>query len=117
MQPQRPRVAWRKESAPAGVVQVGVITLIVLKLTGVVTWSWWWVLSPLWIGCLLALVGLFALVIVVRRQARRRMRVMLDVSPEQWQEWLLARTVRPDASDGDVGRPDEGSEPPGAPGG
>ena len=26
------------------------ITLIALKLAGVVAWSWWWVLSPMWIG-------------------------------------------------------------------
>ena len=44
---------------------VGALTLIVLRLTGLVTWSWWWVLSPLWIsGSLLAaaacaLLGLF----------------------------------------------------------
>lgn len=25
------------------------IVFLVLKLTGVVTWSWWWVFSPLWI--------------------------------------------------------------------
>jgi hypothetical protein len=25
------------------------IVFIVLKLTGVINWSWWWVLSPLWI--------------------------------------------------------------------
>jgi len=25
------------------------ITLIVLKLTHLIDWSWWWVLSPLWI--------------------------------------------------------------------
>ena len=25
-------------------------TFIALKLAGVVTWSWWWVLSPMWIG-------------------------------------------------------------------
>ncbi len=25
------------------------IVFIVLKLTKVITWSWWWVLSPLWI--------------------------------------------------------------------
>lgn len=25
-------------------------TFIVLKLTGYITWSWWWVLSPLWIS-------------------------------------------------------------------
>jgi hypothetical protein len=26
------------------------IVFIVLKLTGVINWSWWWVLSPLWIS-------------------------------------------------------------------
>jgi hypothetical protein len=31
---------------PAFVIPV----FIALKLTGVVTWSWWWVLSPLWIA-------------------------------------------------------------------
>jgi hypothetical protein len=25
------------------------IVFIALKLTGNITWSWWWVLSPLWI--------------------------------------------------------------------
>lgn len=31
---------------------VGALTIlfIALKLTGVIAWSWWWVLSPLWIG-------------------------------------------------------------------
>lgn len=35
-----------------GVGFVGLLTLvfIVLKLTGVIAWSWWWVLSPLWIS-------------------------------------------------------------------
>lgn len=28
-----------------GVLQ---IVLIVLKLVGVIGWSWWWVLAPLW---------------------------------------------------------------------
>jgi hypothetical protein len=32
------------------------IAFIVLKLTGVIAWSWWWVLAPLWIGFLLAVV-------------------------------------------------------------
>lgn len=41
----------------------GTLTLIflVLKLTGNITWSWWWVLSPLWIDAVLTL-GLIALV-------------------------------------------------------
>jgi len=30
---------------------------IILKLTGVIDWSWWWVLSPIWIVVLLCLIG------------------------------------------------------------
>jgi hypothetical protein len=26
------------------------VLFIGLKLTGAIAWSWWWVLSPLWIG-------------------------------------------------------------------
>ena len=33
------------------------LAFIVLKLCGVINWSWWWVLAPFW--------GLFALAIVV----------------------------------------------------
>ena len=33
------------------------VLFIALKLTGYITWSWWWVLSPLWIP--VALLGIF----------------------------------------------------------
>ena len=33
---------------------LGVI-FIVLKLVGVIDWSWWWVLSPFWISAVLAI--------------------------------------------------------------
>ena len=29
------------------------ITFIVLKLCGVIAWSWWWVLAPIWITILI----------------------------------------------------------------
>lgn len=29
------------------------IAFIVLKLCGVIDWSWWWVISPIWISALL----------------------------------------------------------------
>lgn len=29
------------------------VAFIVLKLCNVITWSWWWVLSPLWIPVVL----------------------------------------------------------------
>ena len=47
--------------------------LIVLKLTGVIGWSWWWVvLSPLWIsGILLAPVLCVLLVLPGRYMCRR----------------------------------------------
>lgn len=32
------------------------VAFIVLKLCGVIAWSWWWVLSPLWISVILGLV-------------------------------------------------------------
>jgi hypothetical protein len=44
---QRPQSA---SDVVGSLPQAAVITLIALKLAGVITWSWWWVLSPLWIG-------------------------------------------------------------------
>lgn len=38
------------------------IVFIVLKLTGVIAWSWWWVLSPIWIALLF--VALLVLIVV-----------------------------------------------------
>lgn len=32
------------------IVWVLTVCFIVLKLCGAITWTWWWVLSPLWIG-------------------------------------------------------------------
>lgn len=31
------------------------LTFIILKLVGVIDWSWWWVLSPIWIPVVLLL--------------------------------------------------------------
>lgn len=32
------------------------IVFIVLKLLGKIDWSWWWVLSPIWISVLIVVV-------------------------------------------------------------
>lgn len=37
------------------------IVFIVLKLLGLITWSWLWVLSPLWIGMIALIVFNFAM--------------------------------------------------------
>jgi len=39
-----------ESSSGIGIVGVLTIVFVVLKLVGVITWSWWWVLSPLWIS-------------------------------------------------------------------
>ena len=40
------------------------IAFIVLKLCNVIAWSWWWVLSPLWIPVTLSVLGLLFLFIL-----------------------------------------------------
>ena len=40
------------------------LTFLVLKLTGVVNWSWWWVAAPLWIPVGTAVVILFAIGVI-----------------------------------------------------
>ncbi|HEG5317614.1 TPA: hypothetical protein SEZ16_001666 [Campylobacter jejuni] len=32
-----------------GILGVLLIIFIVLKLLGLISWSWWWVLSPFWL--------------------------------------------------------------------
>lgn len=45
-----------KKSYGLGFCDVLAIVFIVLKLLGVVTWSWWWVLAPIWIPLIIVLV-------------------------------------------------------------
>ena len=45
-------------TSSGGIGFPGLLTVLFigLKLTGHISWSWWWVLSPLWISLLLAIV-------------------------------------------------------------
>lgn len=47
-----------------GISFLGLLALIfiALKLTGYITWSWWWVLAPLW-GPWALVIGIFLLYI------------------------------------------------------
>jgi uncharacterized protein (DUF983 family) len=44
-------------SSSSGIGFPGLLTVLFvgLKLTGYISWSWWWVLSPLWISALIGL--------------------------------------------------------------
>ncbi len=53
------------------------LVFLVLKLTGVIAWSWWWITAPLWIPfallfALFAVGGLLVGLSESRRKGRRR---------------------------------------------
>jgi len=48
------------------------IAFIVLKLANYITWSWLWVLSPLWISLLIIVVLLGAALLVQKKEKQQR---------------------------------------------
>ena len=44
----------------SGIDFVGLLTIVfvVLKLCGIINWSWWWVISPIWISAIIFMVVL-----------------------------------------------------------
>ncbi len=46
------------------------ILFIALELTDKIDWSWWWVLSPIWISIVIALIALGAYVIFAGKGRR-----------------------------------------------
>jgi len=49
-----------------GFITLLTLVFIVLKLIGVINWSWWWVLAPLWIpfGIVLVLVIIISIIVL-----------------------------------------------------
>ena len=41
------------------------IVFLILKLTGHIDWSWWWVTSPLWIPIVIVLVFLVIVALIL----------------------------------------------------
>lgn len=64
-------------SSSGGIEFVGLLTVvfIVLKLLGKVAWSWWWVLSPIWISTslfiLLVVPSIVLLLLFEKRKAQK----------------------------------------------
>ncbi len=48
-----------------GLTGVLLIVFLVLKLTDLIDWSWWWVLAPLWIPAAVVLVVLPLLLVAL----------------------------------------------------
>ena len=52
-----------KECGGIGFTGLLAIVFITLKLCGVISWSWWWVLAPLWIPFILIVLIVFFIAI------------------------------------------------------
>lgn len=57
----------KSSGASTGIGFSGLLTIafIVLKLVGVIDWSWIWVLSPLWISTAIVLVIIVVVIIFI----------------------------------------------------
>lgn len=57
-----------KSNSSGGIGFTGLLTIvfIVLKLTNYIDWSWWWVLSPIWIPVALVILG-FPLFLLLKK--------------------------------------------------
>jgi hypothetical protein len=72
----------RTQGGGLSAVSVLTIAFVVLKLCGVIAWSWWWVLSPVWIpaagvvivAALLTAGMCIAAAVEARQRARRLLR-------------------------------------------
>ena len=62
-----------RNSNSSGIGICGVLTIvfIVLKLVGVINWSWLWVLCPLWIDILLTVIVLVIFTIINKRTSNK----------------------------------------------
>lgn len=54
-----------KVTSNGGIGFTGLLTIVfvVLKLCKVISWSWWWVLSPIWISAILIILAIIIAII------------------------------------------------------
>lgn len=82
-------------SSSGGVSLLGLlgVAFIVLKLTNVIDWSWWWVTLPLWGGLaivllILAIVGIVALIMKGSDDRQMRQVIKPKVKKSRFQQRL-----------------------------
>lgn len=87
-------------SAAGGIGFCGLLTIafIILKLTGVISWSWLWVLAPIWIPTAIVLAVLLVVLIVVlvkegvkQTEERQRRELRSENIDEQARRYGLER--------------------------
>lgn len=74
-------------SGGIGLAGATFIVFLVLKLVGVIDWSWWWVTSPLWISVALTffiLLIAFLVGAIMDRQSRRKSAELSRIMRQRW---------------------------------
>jgi hypothetical protein len=56
------------QKASVSFTELLLVAFIILKLCGVINWSWWWVFSPFWIPASIAIVILIIYIILLPRK-------------------------------------------------
>ena len=60
-----------KTSGSMGISTVLFIVFLVLKLTGVISWSWWWVTAPLWIPTIFVVI-IITIICIARKIIKKK---------------------------------------------
>lgn len=51
------------------------LAFLILKLCGVIDWSWWWITVPLWGGfAILAVIGIIAVLWFITKSIKRKLK-------------------------------------------
>lgn len=64
-------------SGGVGILTVLFIVFLVLKLSGLISWSWWWVTCPLWCPlviaiCVLLIASFIAILVLIKQHLRKK---------------------------------------------
>jgi membrane protein YdbS with pleckstrin-like domain len=65
----------KDESISIGFSGILFIVFLILKLTNVIAWSWWWVTAPLWITIALNILIIISIVLfqfIIHRKKRNK---------------------------------------------
>lgn len=65
----------KDESVSIGFSGILFIVFLILKLTNVIAWSWWWVTAPLWITIalnILIIISIALFQIIIHRKKRNK---------------------------------------------
>lgn len=60
-----------ENSSSGGIGFAGLLTILFigLKLTGYISWSWWWVLSPIWLSAAIVILFLAIAFVIAWKNA------------------------------------------------